>query len=210
MEVILLGKMLVKQIINHVYYSNTFILYSEKYKEAWIIDIGDTDKILDWIDTHDKIIKGVLLTHTHFDHIYGLNELLLYDPNIPVFTSFEGKEGVYSDKLNFSKYHNTSFVFKGSNIVCVGEEDVIPLWPGINAIVLKTPGHDWSCLSYEIGDVLFTGDAYIPGLKVITSFPKSNKQEAINSEQRIISRNHIRTIYPGHGNIFIKSYNNNE
>lgn len=196
--------MLVKQIINHIYYSNTFILYTEKHKEAWIIDIGDTNKILDWIDTHDKILRGVLLTHTHFDHIYGLNELLLYYPDIPVFTSSEGKEGLYSDKLNFSKYHYKPFIFKGSNIICVGEEDVISLWPGINAIVLKTPGHDWSCLSYEIGESIFTGDAYIPGLKVVTSFPKSNKRDAHISVVRIMNRNHIKMIYPGHGNLFLK------
>ena len=197
--------MFVKQIINHIYNSNTFILYTEANKDAWIVDSGDIEEVLKWMIEHDKVLRGVLLTHSHFDHIYGLNRLLNYNPDIPVFTSIEGKEGLYSDKLNFSRYHHTPFIFEGSNIIIMEEGESIPLWHDLDASVLKTPGLDWSCLTYEIGDSLFTGDAYIPGLKVVTTFPKSNKMDALVSVQRIVNRSHIKTIYPGHGDILTKN-----
>ena len=34
-------------------------------------------------------------------------------------------------------------------------------------------------------ECIFTGDAYIPGIKVVTSFPRSNKTQAAASETRI-------------------------
>lgn len=48
-----------------------------------------------------------------------------------------------------------------------------------------TPGHEPSCVSYRIGDMLFTGDAYMPGVKVVTTFPRSNKQLAAESLVRL-------------------------
>lgn len=39
--------MQVRRVINDVFYSNTFILISELNDNAWIIDPGDIDKIVD-------------------------------------------------------------------------------------------------------------------------------------------------------------------
>ncbi len=42
-----------------------------------LIDPGDI-----WADFENT--KTVLLTHAHFDHIYGLNGLLKYSPDVSV------------------------------------------------------------------------------------------------------------------------------
>ena len=47
--------------------------------------------------------------------------------------------------------------------------------------VVATPGHSPSCITYKIGNDLFTGDAYIPGVKTFTSFPRGNKETALKS-----------------------------
>jgi glyoxylase-like metal-dependent hydrolase (beta-lactamase superfamily II) len=50
---------------------------------------------------------------------------------------------------------------------------------------------------------LFSGDSYIPGLKVVASFPKSNKKQAEKSLQRILGCvDDDTTIYAGHGEIY--------
>ena len=56
-------------------------------------------------------------------------------------------------------------------------------------------------LCYTIGSWLFTGDSYIPGLKVVTTFPKSNRIEAAKSTEIILTLSDITKIFPGHGNV---------
>lgn len=204
----------VQRFVNSFYSSNTYILSLNSDDYAWIIDVGDAWNIIDWLNNSGKKIKGVLLTHTHFDHIYGLNDLLDYDPCLRVYTCENGRDGLLSDKFNLSKYHEQSFVFKGKDNIFLLNNSIIELWPGVVGYIYKTPGHDWSCLTYDIGDFLFTGDSYIPGQDVVTVFPKSNKKDAIKSLAKIhefLTRNY--TICPGHGDmtkaIDIKSINVN-
>lgn len=45
---------------------------------------------------------------------------------------------------------------------------------------------------------MFTGDAYIPGIKTMTTFPHSNKKKALESEIRISSLSMGMTVCPGH------------
>ena len=191
----------VKRLINSIYSSNTYILYSDIYEDVWIIDVGDIANIIKWLEVYNKKIKGVLLTHTHFDHIYGLNDLFNYNPYIRIYTCEEGKKGLYSDKLNLSKYHNKPFFYRGENISLLNGSSK-DLWPNVKCRIYKTPGHDWSCLTYEIEDYLFTGDSYIPGEEVVTSFPKSNKIEATESVEKISQILQVKhNICPGHGDI---------
>jgi glyoxylase-like metal-dependent hydrolase (beta-lactamase superfamily II) len=45
---------------------------------------------------------------------------------------------------------------------------------------------------------VFTGDAYIPGIAVVTNLPKGNKEQAKQSVQKILDLASYKTIYPGH------------
>ena len=49
-----------------------------------------------------------------------------------------------------------------------------------------------------MGDVIFTGDAYIPGVGVNTIPPKSNKKQAKESLERILKLAEGKTILSGH------------
>ena len=187
--------------VNSFYASNTYILSVDFDDGVWIVDVGDVSNIVEWLKTKGKGIKGVLLTHTHFDHIYGLNDLLSYDSCVKVYTCREGKSGLYSDKLNLSRYHDNPFVFRGKDVRLL-DETSISLWPGLECRVYKTPGHDWSCLTYEINKNLFTGDSYIPNRRVVTSFPQSDKKDALKSLERITQM--IKPgckVWPGHGSV---------
>ena len=84
------------------------------------------------------------------------------------------------------------------NVVVVGEGERIELFEGVFADVYYTPGHDESCLCYEIGEDMFTGDAYIPGVKTVTTFPHSSKKKALESDLRISSLVRGMKVWPGH------------
>lgn len=191
--------MLVKQLTNSISTSNTYIISNDNYNWVWLIDIGDIEGVLNTI-TKDTIVKGVFITHPHFDHIYGINKLIDTFPDSLVYTSEEGKKGLYSDKLNLSHYHEDPIIFLGSNVHILKEKDKTELYENCHLETIETPGHNWGCLTYKTGNYLFTGDSYIPNVPVVTKLKGGDKEASKISLQKIlinISENTI--ICPGHG-----------
>ncbi len=144
-------------------------------------------------------VSAVLLTHAHFDHIYGLNQVVELNPKVRVFTNEVGKEMLLNARKNMSLYNDTPFVFEyPERIVMVNDREEIDLGNGVIAKAVFTPGHNPSCITWIIGDALFTGDVYIPGLKTVTNLPGGNKQQAQESLELIQELAQKRTVYPGH------------
>lgn len=189
--------MWLKRIENAVCHSNTFLIFIEG-RGVWLVDGGDVEKYLTLIG--ERGLSGVLITHSHFDHIYGLNGLLERFPELVVYTSEHGKEALYSDKLNFSRYHESPFVFKGTNVKVLREGDRVDLGGGEEAEVFETPGHDPGCLCYKIGNWLFTGDSFIPGVPTVTKLRGGDKEAGKASLEKIKSLVTRETVVcPGHG-----------
>ena len=189
----------IHQIVNSVFTSNTFVLM-DKRNNAYLVDIGDFEPIL---QLGVKEIKGVFLTHAHYDHIYGLRELLERFPNCPIYTSEWGVEALASDKLNFSRYHGDPLIIKCENVKVLSEGDKIELFDCISLDVFETPGHNRSCLTFKVGNSIFSGDAYIPGIKVVTTLPNANKMDAEASKERIAAMAQGLDLYPGHGDVYL-------
>ena len=183
-------------ITNSIFTSKTYILHDTNYSSIWLVDCGDIDKVLTQIG--ERVIEGVLLTHAHFDHIYGLPELLRRFPHCQVVTNEAGLEALRNDRINLSRYHGTAMSVSPENVLLVQEGDSVPLFEDLSARVYETPGHHPSCLTFEIGDCLFTGDAYIPGEKVITNLPGGNKGLAAESVKRIVELGDGKMIWSGH------------
>jgi glyoxylase-like metal-dependent hydrolase (beta-lactamase superfamily II) len=186
--------------VNSVLNSNTYILSLEGDHSVWIIDPGDTEGVLEWISERNKHLKGILVTHSHYDHIYGINELLHKYPDIKVYSSFYGKEGMMSDKLNGSRYHENPYVVAGSTIEVLNDGDRMMLWPDFYLDVLETLGHSRDCFSFYINENLFTGDALIPDHKVVTKMKFGDAEQALKSLKLIFEKFDPHTnIWPGHG-----------
>lgn len=188
----------VKQIVNRVFTSNTFIVFDEDFDDCWLVDIGDYERTVQALPK-GKTVKGLLLTHSHFDHIYGINELCRNYPECVVYASVFDSEALMDDKKNLSRYHEQPIIFEGKHLVEVGEGDEIPLMGNHSMKVAATPGHALGCLTFYTKDYIFTGDAYIPGVKVVTKLPGGNKAQAAVSVEKILCFAKGKTICPGHG-----------
>jgi len=67
--------------------------------------------------------------------------------------------------------------------------------------VLETPGHDTSCLTYEVDSKVFTGDSFIPNLTIVTKLPGGSRKDNEKSLKKIFNLiNGNVDIFPGHGN----------
>lgn len=169
-------------------------------KDCFIIDIGDTDKIIDKLPKGYKI-KAVFLTHSHYDHIYGINNLCERFPSCIVYTSEYGNIALRDCRKNLSLFNECPMTFIGANVFILKDGDKIVLFDNILINVVTTPGHCPSSLTYIIDNYIFTGDSYIPGIKVVTNLPKGDKNQAEESLIKIKTLLNGKIICPGHGEI---------
>ena len=183
-------------VVNRIFTSRTYILSTDEAEGVWLVDCGDVDKVLEIIG--HRSIKGVLLSHAHYDHIYGLPQLMALFPDALIFTNAFGKGALANDRVNMSRYHEDPIIVSSEKVLICEDGAVIPMFDGVEAVVYETPGHNPSCLTFEIENYLFTGDAYIPGVAVVTNLPKGDKALAVESEKRILELAKGKEIYPGH------------
>ena len=205
--------MKVERFVNNIFTSNSYILHFAGDKSVWVIDPGDSGPIIEWIERKNKYLVGILITHSHFDHIYGINDLFELYPNVKIYASKYAKEGMFSAKLNTSYYTENPFIIKCHNIMVIEEPDKIIISKNKYANVINTPGHNMDCLSFNIGKNLFTGDSLIPGMKVYTKAKNSDKILSANTVIKIFDQFPNATmIWPGHeNNILLSSiYYDNE
>lgn len=144
-------------------------------------------------------LSVVLLTHAHFDHIYGLNEVLRISPNALVYTNEYGRDMLLNARKNMSYYHETPFVFDYPDCIRTVEDGTeVILSNGLVAKAVFTPGHNPSCITWVIDDMVFSGDSLIPGVKTVTNLPGGDKTKSIESEKLINLLTYGKIIYPGH------------
>lgn len=181
----------IDHITNSIFNSRTYILSRDGSDVVWLVDCGDVEPILSLIG--NAIIEGVMLTHVHFDHIYGLPLLLEKFQDMTIYTNEWGKKALADARLNMSRYHETPFSVDCQNVKVVREGSHV-----FDFEVYETPGHNPSCICYANSEVVFTGDAYIPGCKVVTNLPYCNILQAEKSLERISQLVENRTLLAGH------------
>ncbi len=167
---------------------------------CWLVDCGDAEPIKDRLTGNALALKGIFLTHCHHDHVYGLNDILDLNPHVPVFCSKLTAMGLGDAKMNLSYITpEYPFAFKyeqNVHILCQGKREVA----GLQIEALSTPGHSDDCMTYIVGNNIFTGDSYIPFARVFTKWPRSDKRLAFENEHKlkeIILKNKLN-VYCGH------------
>ena len=135
---------MIECIVNSIFNSITYIIPVGSQKDCYLVDCGDVEKVI----KQGWRVRGVFLTHAHFDHIHGSNKLIEKFPDALVYTNADGQKGLQNPKWNFSRYHEEfeNFVFCKSENVRVFEScGVYEFDKDIKVEVLFTPGHDLSC-----------------------------------------------------------------
>lgn len=152
-------------------YTDNYIWLVSTNEGSIVVDPGESKEILNLIDNNKIDLKGVLITHHHYDHTNGLLDL--------------------TNKMNLEVYGPKKI--EGINNI-VKESDKFSLI-GIDFEVIEIPGHTLDHLAfYSSNDkdpILFCGDTLFAGgcgrvfegtfeqmfksLKKISNYPKETK-----------------------------------
>ena len=177
--------------------SNMYAWRSDGF--VWAVDAGDASALLDYVGLNDQLV-GVFITHAHYDHIMGLNELAAAFPNCLFYASDYAIAGIRSAKMNLSFYHEMPYEYHGHQCFTMPAQGVV-LPNGLGVVYgLPTPGHNQGALTFRFHQHFFTGDSFIPGIPVVTKLKSGNRQQ--NIETLLALRSSFQNdaqIHPGHG-----------
>ncbi len=135
--------------------SNCYIVHNGK--EAFVVDPSISEKkILKALEERKLSLKGILLTHGHFDHIWRANELR-EATGAPLYVhELDDEMLTDSDKNAYRTFTGNDFaiekagvLLKDGDVIALGDEKIT---------VLHTPGHTKGSVCYDTGDSLISGD----------------------------------------------------
>ncbi|KAA1040107.1 MBL fold metallo-hydrolase [Macrococcus equipercicus] len=179
--------------------TNCYIV--ENDEEVLVIDPGaEAEKIINQLVAVNKPVAGILLTHTHFDHIGAVDDLCRkFD--VPVYVSDKEKYWLSNSAFNgsqkFSRYGIPEIVIRQEpKIIAKGQRHV----KSFDFQVMETPGHSPGSLTYVFDDFAVVGDTLFNEGIGRTDLKDGNLQSLMHSITEVLfSLDEATVIYPGHG-----------
>lgn len=196
--------LIIKRIVNKPIDSNCYVLYTRELKTCLIIDPGtkECEELTFFLTEQNLNPEYILLTHEHFDHIWGVN-FLKDRYNCKIVTSRECANKIIDKKKNMSIFYNQIGFETYSSDIPFDDNSYNLDWQDQKITLFKTMGHSDGSICFKINNYLFTGDSLIKDLKTVTKFPSSSRMKLIDSIKTIKSYCDNQTIfYPGHGSNF--------
>ncbi len=197
--------MIIKRYIAGPIEANNYLVADENSKEAVLIDCSETvEKILDDVKNSGLNVKYILLTHGHFDHVMGVNDMK-QKLNAKVLINEKDKSQVEMTKTILSTFgihveKNPVYdeFIDGNTELKIGE---IPIK------ILETPGHTEGGLCYQIADKLFSGDTLFKNYVGRTDLPGGSFSKLENSIKNVLYKLDDATeVFPGHNDMTTIGY----
>lgn len=156
----------VKEVVVGSLETNCYIL--ESNNEVLIIDPGDEARFIASNISNDKKVIGIIITHSHFDHVGGLDELLKF----------------YKTKL-----YNMSNLSEGNHTIGNFSFEVIYTPGHMN---------DAITIYFKDKKIMFVGDFIFKGSIGRTDLDGANTADMKESIKKILKYPGDTVLYPGH------------
>ena len=188
--------MIIKTFVAGFLENNMYLVLDETSKKGVLVDATENlPEISEAAKGYD--IEYIFLTHGHFDHILGLNDL---KKTLNAKSVINQNDLVISDNINeFTRMFNQpdsippkyEFYIKDGDEIRVGN---------MNFKVITTPGHTEGGVCYLIDDKLFSGDTLFRGSVGRTDlFGGDFKKLSDSIKNKLFKLDSKIKVYPGHG-----------
>ncbi len=170
-----------------ILHTNCYIVWDETTRDGVILDPGgQAKKVINRLGQLELAVRGIVLTHRHFDHV-GAVAKLRETYGCPVYLP-EGDVGLPSN-LAGAPIPDAA-LYRDGDVLSFGS---------VTLHALCTPGHTPGSSCLRVGNWLFSGDTLFRGSCGRTDFPGGDWQEMYRSLYRLGTLEGDLFVYPGHG-----------
>ena len=154
----------------------------ETSQTAIIDPAWDISAVRDYIKTNQLVLKKILLTHSHHDHVNSIDELLAtFD--IEIFLNRK-------EKIFWGKEYDNFVINYGGDIIDLGSTKIKSI---------HTPGHTPGSTCYYVGNKLIAGDTLFVFGCGRCDLHGGNPEEMYHTLEKIkTSLNSDTIVLPGH------------
>ncbi|MDD2967683.1 MAG: MBL fold metallo-hydrolase [Desulfovibrionaceae bacterium] len=176
--------------------TNCYLIHNES--TALAVDVGgDPADVLDYLTQHKLCLSHILITHLHFDHLYGV--AALQEATHAVVLCPAGDDCLRGTSLADGGQWGLPTVppFASQNFT-LGEQTI----GGFVLSIFETPGHTPGSVSLYMPQekAVFTGDALFYHSMGRTDFPGGDQATLLHSiRTRLFTLPEETLAYPGHG-----------
>lgn len=179
--------------------TNCYFVYREGGDQALVFDPADKgDYIYNGLKDKGFQVAAILLTHGHFDHIWGVGALKELS-GAKVYAYEAEKEVCENASVNVSRGAGRPCTVKADTYLKDGEEITIE---GITFKLLATPGHTKGscCYYFENDKILISGDTLFQESVGRTDLPTGSMSTLVRSvKEKLMPLPEDVKVYPGHG-----------
>ena len=189
----------------------TYVVYDPASRDAVVIDpgldfdplaaqtsLGSVQRLAAFVREQQLTLRHVLETHAHADHLTGAQYLKRqFGASIVIGARITEVQATFKQVFDLP----ASFAVDGHQFDCLLADGQGLHAGSLHIEAIGTPGHTPACLTYKIGDALFTGDAlfiedYGTGR---CDFPRGSAEELYTSVHDKLYRQpeHLR-VFVGH------------
>ena len=193
-----MGEIKIEKLVLGMVETNCYYIYDEDNREAVVVDPAK-EGLYSKLSEKGITIKAIILTHGHFDHILGINDIKENCENVKVYAFKEEADLLKDPQLNASWDIRRPCSINAD--VLLEDKEEFSLC-GIDFKVIATPGHTaGSCCYYMPKQKwLISGDTLFEGSVGRSDLPTGDERKIIESVRMLIDGlEGDVAVYPGHG-----------
>lgn len=204
-----MGEIKIGRMVLGVCQTNCYFIYRDGENDAIVVDPADKGAdIYNTLRKNGFRVAGILLTHGHFDHIWGLDGLrdavnaaeeTPGAEHVKVYACGAERELLKNAHMNVSKQAGRAYTTYADEYVEDGQEITIA---GMACKVIATPGHTAGgcCYYFQEAGILVAGDTLFAESVGRTDFPTGSMGTLVRSiKEKLFVLPDDARVYPGHG-----------